>query len=140
MAGGRLRSDEEEQKRKDSGEKGRDLTGSGWERDEDQVKMSRTLEKIGKEVGGGVTAGEISSGSLIFSCLDHFLVAIAYVMQKTPYVFPIVGGRKVEHLKQNIEALTISLTPEHIAEIEGVLPFDPGFPHTFVVRFSVPSF
>ena len=44
-------------------------------------------------------------------------VAIAYVMQKTPYVFPIVGGRKVEQLHANIEALGIALSPAHIAAI-----------------------
>lgn len=50
-------------------------------------------------------------------------------MQKTPYVFPVVGGRKVEHLLANIEALDISLSPEQIAYLEGVLPFDVGFPN-----------
>ena len=64
-------------------------------------------------------------------------VAIAYLLQKTPYVFPIVGGRKVAHLHANIEALTLSLSRAQIARIEGVLPFDPGFPATLIVR--VPS-
>lgn len=45
-------------------------------------------------------------------------VAIAYVMQKTPYVFCIIGGRKVEHLHENIEALNITLSEEYINEIE----------------------
>ena len=61
-------------------------------------------------------------------------MAIAYVMQKTPFVFPIVGGRKVEQLHGNIEALDISLTPEQIKEIEDTLPFDHGFPHFIIVR------
>ena len=57
-------------------------------------------------------------------------------MQKVPYVFPILGGRKVEHLMENIEALDISLTPEHMAYLESVLPFDLGFPqNTFVCHF-----
>ena len=45
-------------------------------------------------------------------------MAIAYVMQKTPYVFPIIGGRKVEHLQSNLEALSVSLTSKHIAYLE----------------------
>ena len=52
-------------------------------------------------------------------------------MQKTPYVFPIVGGRKVEHLKANIEALTISLSPEQIKFLESIAPFNPGFPFEY---------
>jgi hypothetical protein len=55
------------------------------------------------------------------------LVAIAYVMQKAPYVFPLVGGRKVEHLLDNIEALKISLSDEQILYLESVVPFDIGF-------------
>ena len=62
------------------------------------------------------------------------LVAIAYVMHKTPYVFPIIGGRKIEHLKQNIRALDVSLSSEQIQRIDSAKPFDPGFPSYFIVR------
>ena len=65
--------------------------------------------------------------------LVFWLVAIAYVLHKTPYVFPIVGGRKVEHLKQNVQALDISLTPEQIGRIDSAKPFDVGFPHNVIV-------
>lgn len=57
-------------------------------------------------------------------------------MQKVPYVFPIIGGRKVEHLHQNIEALSISLTPEQIKALDDIAPFHKGFPYTQFV--SVP--
>jgi aryl-alcohol dehydrogenase-like predicted oxidoreductase len=67
----------------------------------------------------------------------YWLVAIAYLLHKTPYVFPIVGGRKVEHLKQNIQALDISLSPEQIHRIDDAKPFDLGFPHTAVVRTPI---
>jgi aryl-alcohol dehydrogenase-like predicted oxidoreductase len=124
VGGGRLRTDAEEERRRESGEKGRAFsahTGSllfpGWERTEDEKKVSQALEKVAKEVG-----------------TEHITaVAIAYVMQKTTHVFPIVGGRKIEHLKANIEALSISLSPEQIKYLESVVPFDPGFPHTMVV-------
>ena len=63
-------------------------------------------------------------------------------MQKTPYVFPIVGGRKVEQLHANIEALGIALSPAHIAAIEGASTFVPGFPYNIIVSpllFRSPS-
>lgn len=66
------------------------------------------------------------------------LVAIAYVMQKTTNVFPIIGGRKVEHLKDNLEALDISLSAEQIKFIEDANPFNPGFPADMIVRPSGP--
>jgi aryl-alcohol dehydrogenase-like predicted oxidoreductase len=53
--------------------------------------MSAALEKVAKEIG----AKHITA------------VAIAYLMQKTPYVFPIIGGRKVEQLEANMESRSI---------------------------------
>jgi len=112
LAAGRIRSDAEEERRKQTGEMGRRTIGDDWERTPDQKKVCQALEKVSAEVGTkSITA-----------------VAIAYVMQKTPYVFPIVGGRKVEHLMDNIDALSIALSSEQVAFLEGVLPFDPGFP------------
>jgi aryl-alcohol dehydrogenase-like predicted oxidoreductase len=64
------------------------------------------------------------------------LVAIAYVLHKTPYVFPIIGGRKVEHLKQNVQALDISLSTEQIQRIDNAKPFEYGFPFNVIVRTS----
>ncbi|KAL9578496.1 MAG: hypothetical protein Q9212_005683 [Teloschistes hypoglaucus] len=59
-------------------------------------------------------------------------VALAYVLHKAPYVFPIVGGRKVEHLKGNIEALGLKLSEDDVKEIEGAYDFDLGFPGNFL--------
>lgn len=54
-------------------------------------------------------------------------------MHKAPFVFPIVGGRKVEHLLANVEALEISLSPEQIAYLESILPFSLDFPGVLIV-------
>ncbi|TDL23205.1 Aldo/keto reductase [Rickenella mellea] len=116
LAGGKLRTDPEEKRRRETGEKGRTLVDSNWERNENEVKVSRALEEVAKQVGA-----------------EHITaVAIAYLMQKTPYVFPIIGGRKIEHLLGNIEALSIRLSPEQMSLLESILPFDPGFPSIFI--------
>ncbi|PBK87960.1 Aldo/keto reductase [Armillaria gallica] len=114
---GKLRTDAEEERRKETGEKGRSVWSPNWERTEVEVKVCWALEKVAAEVGVGsnITA-----------------VAIAYVMHKTPYVFPIIRGRKVEHLEANLKALDISLTKEHIEYLESTIPFDPGFPTTMI--------
>jgi aryl-alcohol dehydrogenase-like predicted oxidoreductase len=62
-----------------------------------------------------------------------YQVAIAYLMQKAPNVFPIVGGRKVEHLMANIEALEITLSNDQIKYLESVVSFEPGFPNWVIV-------
>lgn len=125
IGGGRLRSDADEELRRQTGEKGRTLWGPNWERNEKETKMSRALEKVANEVAQtqGRKDGEVSISA----------VCIAYVMQKTPFVFPIIGGRKVEHLQQNVEGLKIALSDEQIKEIEETLPFDPGFPNIMIV-------
>lgn len=60
-------------------------------------------------------------------------------MQKAPYVFPIIGGRKVEHLYQNLEALELALSPEQIKALDDIVPFNKGFPFTAFVRSSLES-
>ena len=52
-------------------------------------------------------------------------------------MFPLVGGRKVEHLKQNVKALEISLSVEQIQRIEGAKPIELGFPYNFIVRTPI---
>ncbi|KAI0761130.1 aryl-alcohol dehydrogenase [NADP(+)] [Irpex lacteus] len=114
LAGGKLRTDAEEERRRESGEKGRQAFGP-WERNETERKVSQALEKVAGEVGAkSITA-----------------VAIAYLQQKVPYVFPIVGGRKVEHLHANLEALEISLSEEQVAYLESIVPWNKGFPYNY---------
>lgn len=50
LAEGRFRTDEEERRRKESGEKGRTFL-SHWERSETEIQVSRKLEEIAKQVG-----------------------------------------------------------------------------------------
>ncbi len=63
-------------------------------------------------------------------------MAIAYHLHRVPYVFPIIGGRKVEQLQQNLVALDISLTPEQVKRIENAVSFNPGFPNTMIVSIA----
>jgi diketogulonate reductase-like aldo/keto reductase len=65
-------------------------------------------------------------------------VALAYVIHKQPYVFPLVGGRKVSHLEGNIEALGLALSKEEIEEIEHAYDFDIGFPHNLLSGSTAP--
>ena len=86
---------------------------------ENYIKISAALAKIAKEKETLITS-----------------IALAYVRAKSPYVFPIVGGRKIEHLKSNIEALSIELSDEEIEEIDTAAPFDIGFPITFLFEYG----
>ncbi|KAJ5492021.1 Aldo/keto reductase [Penicillium expansum] len=114
MGGGKFKTTEEIEQRKAQGQGLRSILNS--EQTEEEAAMSAALFKVAKEHGiKSLTA-----------------VALAYVMAKAPNVFPLVGGRKVEHLKDNIEALNIRLTAEQIAYLESQKPFDVGFPSNFI--------
>ena len=52
-------------------------------------------------------------------------------MGKQPYIFPIVGVRKLEHLQDAIDGLKVRLSKEEIQEIEEAYDFKLGFPHDF---------
>ncbi|KZT58599.1 putative AAD14-putative aryl-alcohol reductase [Calocera cornea HHB12733] len=80
---------------------------------EGEKNTSAALEKVANELGGEATLAN---------------VAISYVMHKQAYVFPIIGGKKVEHLKDNIKALDIKLTPGQVDFLDAAVPFDLGFP------------
>ncbi|KAI0889229.1 norsolorinic acid reductase [Annulohypoxylon maeteangense] len=113
LGGGKFKSDEQRQNR---------ASGRSADVSEDDIKISKALETVA-----------LRKNTIITS------VAQAYVTHKTPYVFPIVGGRTKEQLKANIEALTLSLDEDDIKEIESALPFDPGFPHSFLFGPAIPD-
>ncbi|KAF2427693.1 aryl-alcohol dehydrogenase AAD14 [Tothia fuscella] len=115
LGGGKFQSKKAIEARKKQNEGLRSIMGSG-EQTEDEEKMSAALEKVASEHG-------VESVTTI---------ALAYVMQKTQYVFPIIGGRKVEHLHDNIKALDIHLTNKQVQFLESVKPLDIGFPMNFV--------
>ena len=144
LGSGKIRTNAEEARRKESGEKGRMVFGPDWERTPAEKKVCDVLEGIAKEVGTESITARTSESMKIFPPTFlrastprlmnafFFIVAIAYHLHKLPYVFPIIGGRKVEQLKENITALDISLTPEQMQRIEAAVPFNPGFPNDMI--------
>ncbi|KAI9289837.1 aryl-alcohol dehydrogenase [Umbelopsis sp. AD052] len=114
LGGGKLQTKAAVEERKKNGETLRSFFGA--EQTEAEIKMSEALEKVAAEHNiKSITA-----------------IALAYVMAKAPNVFPLVGGRKVEHLQDNIQSLKIKLTKEQITYLESILSFEPGFPSNFI--------
>jgi len=114
LGGGKFQTKKALEERKKKGEGLRSLTGPG--QSEDEERMSEALSKVASEHNiESVTA-----------------IALAYVLSKAPNVFPLVGGRKVEHLQDNIQALKIKLTAKQIEYLESIKPLDVGFPSNFI--------
>lgn len=66
-------------------------------------------------------------------------IALAYVMHKAPYVFPIIGGRKISHLRSNVAALSITLSNDEMDEIDEAYGFQVGFPHNVISGVKLPK-
>lgn len=114
IGGGKFQTQKALAERQRNGEGLRKLMGG--EQSAAEVQMSEALAKVAAEHGiESVTA-----------------IALAYVLSKTPNVFPLVGGRKIEHLHDNIKALSIRLTDEQIKYLESVKPLDVGYPHNML--------
>ena len=94
-----------------SGEQDRNFGGPS----EKHIKTAEKLEAVANAKNTQITS-----------------VALAYVRSEYPYVYPIVGGRKIDHLKGNIEALGLELSAEDTKEIESAVDFDVGFPMNFL--------
>ncbi|KAL4861232.1 NADP-dependent oxidoreductase domain-containing protein [Aspergillus spectabilis] len=101
-----------------------------------QGKFKSRAARESEEKGSG-RAAELSEHDIQVS--DALEDALAYVMHKTPNVFPIIGQHKVEHLRANVEALGIKLTAEDLDEIDGAAEFDVGFPMNFIFRTGYKS-
>lgn len=117
LGAGRFQPDKVMEEREKSGEGIRTFMKPDQKQTNEERRMGNALAKVAEEHGDGIS---------------HTAVALAYVMSKAADVFPIIGGRKVEHLKDNIRALSLRLTDEQIKFLESVKPFDIGFPRTFV--------
>lgn len=105
------------EQRQSSGEGIRTFMKPSQEQTSEEAAMGEALAKVASEHGDDVS---------------FTAVALAYVMSKTSNVVPIVGGRKVEHLKDNIRALSLQLTDDQVKYLESVKDFEVGFPTTFV--------
>lgn len=115
LGSGKFQTRKEVEERRARGESFRTFT-SAAEQTPAEEKMSEALAVVAEQHGiESVTA-----------------VALAYVLRKAANVFPLVGGRKVEHLQDNIKSLSIKLSEEQIKYLEGVNSFDIGFPHNFL--------
>ncbi|CEJ58148.1 Putative Aad6p (Fragment) [Penicillium brasilianum] len=111
LGSGKFQSRDMLARRKDQGEGLRAIYGG------EQTALEEAMSKA-----LGVVAAQHGTESVT-------AVALAYLLAKAPYVFPIIGGRKIQHLHDNIQALSLRLSQEEIKYLESVGDFDPGFPY-----------
>jgi aryl-alcohol dehydrogenase-like predicted oxidoreductase len=48
-------------------------------------------------------------------------IALAWLLAQKPWIVPIPGSRKLQHLDENIGSLSVELSPDDLQEIEGAI-------------------
>jgi len=110
LGGGKFKTEEELARLEKEEDQGRKLE-SLWKITPDDQKATKVLDKIAKELKSSITS-----------------IALAYIILKAPYVFPVIGVRKLDYLKGNIAALNVELTEAHMKELDATVPPAPTFP------------
>jgi len=64
-------------------------------------------------------------------------VALQWVMQKHPQIFPVIGARSAEQIAESIACVNTTLTDEQMQRLNQVSAFDIGFPHDFLAGEGV---
>ena len=85
------------------------------------TKIAQTVDKVAEHIGKSSSQ-----------------VALAWLLSKG--AIPIVGARKVSHLKDNLQCIDVKLSPEQIKQLEDVSKIELGFPHDFFQADMVKNF
>ena len=67
-------------------------------------------------------------------------VALNWLRQQPQTIIPILGGRQVEQIQQNLACLDFELTPAQMEQLDQVSTIELGFPHTFLQSEMVQDF
>eukprot|EP01113_Clastostelium_recurvatum_P033297 TRINITY_DN4386_c0_g2_i4.p1 TRINITY_DN4386_c0_g2~~TRINITY_DN4386_c0_g2_i4.p1 ORF type:complete len:392 (-),score=77.86 TRINITY_DN4386_c0_g2_i4:64-1239(-) len=113
LGSGRFKTQPQIDEMAKAGDKGRLITeGTRFGQTDNDRAAVAVLDEVARETGSSITS-----------------VALAWVLHREPYVFPIVGGRKIEHLKENVDALTLVLSEDQINRLNKAVPLHLGFPY-----------
>jgi aryl-alcohol dehydrogenase-like predicted oxidoreductase len=67
-------------------------------------------------------------------------VAISWVSRQRGVIIPILGGRNLSQLEENLGAVNVQLDGDHLKRLDEVSRIDFGFPHNFLGQDSIRDF
>lgn len=82
---------------------------------EKNLAVARVVDEVANEVG--VSASQ---------------VAIAWLLAQPGLIVPIVGARRETQIKDNLEAVKVKLSAEHLKKLTDASQIELGFPHSFL--------
>ncbi|GGH10225.1 aldo/keto reductase [Pedobacter zeae] len=92
---------------------------------------SGRLTAMGKDTGSedNATKSLIDGLESIASETGNTPGQIALAWSMTKKGFPILGARKLSHLQESLQVLSVSLSAEQVDRLDGVSAFEYGYPH-----------
>ena len=78
------------------------------------LEMAELVTEIAKEIGHSPSQ-----------------VAINWVRQQSPNIYPIIGARRIPQIEDNLRALDFTLTDEQVKRLNEALPLQPEYPDNF---------
>jgi aryl-alcohol dehydrogenase-like predicted oxidoreductase len=63
-------------------------------------------------------------------------VALAWIRQQSPRHIPIIGARTLDHLKDNLGCLNVSLTQDQLTHLNQISEVEPGFALRFLRKLQ----
>ncbi|MDC7225915.1 MAG: aldo/keto reductase [Spirochaetales bacterium] len=63
-------------------------------------------------------------------------ISLAWLLKKTPCIFPLIGARKMDQLKDNLKAVELSLSDEDEAVLNKVSSTGTPYPYSFINRYT----
>ena len=100
----------------------------------DDESMSGFVDKSDRN---SAIAQEVSQVAESIGC-SSAQVALNWLLRQG--IIPIVGARKVSHIKDNLDCINIQLSNEHINQLNEVSQIELGFPHDFFKAEMVRNF
>jgi aryl-alcohol dehydrogenase-like predicted oxidoreductase len=88
----------------------------------------KTFQRKGERVDGIISTLKKTSVAVGRSPAQ---VALAWLRYREVPVIPILGARRLAQLQDNLESITLELTPQQIKEFDEASAIELGFPHEF---------
>lgn len=82
---------------------------------EKNLAIARVVDEVAKEAG-----------------VSPSQVAIAWILAQPGVMVPIVGARREVQIRDNLEAVNVKLSAEHLKKLDDASQIELGFPHSFL--------
>ncbi|GAP98045.1 aldo/keto reductase [Leptolyngbya sp. NIES-2104] len=80
-----------------------------------QLEIADTVVQVAKEVG----------------CSPSQL-ALSWLKAQSDNIIPIIGARKLSQFQDNLDCLSVEISPEQLQRLDEISKIEPGFPHDFL--------